>query len=410
LQYFAVESRYANDLDRPEEKLSWLKQLVSECHDRDIHVIMDGVFNHVSREFPYKAMYRSPDTCPYTGEFGGTFPGLQDLDFDNACTREFIFDVCRYWIQTFGMDGIRFNNTVNYYLPGDLHGLPELLDDLQVWLEQQGESNFSMTLEHLDLSAASITDTTAATGFWDNSLFGLCFQYLWDNRIDQRLLNALNNRRWLRSPGKLPMLYLSNHDHSRAARQAGARVNQGAVRRWFKTQPFVIALFTSTATPLVPNGEEHFLVEDDKGTGRRVNPGPLRWKMACDPIGTALRRPYGAMASMRRDHPGLRSAHMYPDHQDDWQTRFNEVGAGVDVERQVAIYHRWGELDDGSIENFVVVLNFSDNEQSVSVPFPLDGRWTDLLSEFSATWSPIVRNQRLDVTVGSNWGHVFLKT
>jgi pullulanase len=68
LQYFAVESRYANQPGRPEEKLSWLKRLVSECHDRDIHVIMDGVFNHVSTDFPYKAMYRSPDRCPYTRE------------------------------------------------------------------------------------------------------------------------------------------------------------------------------------------------------------------------------------------------------------------------------------------------------------------------------------------------------
>jgi pullulanase len=414
LQYFAVESRYANEPGRPEEKLSWLKRLVSECHDRDIHVIMDGVFNHVSRDFPYKAMYRSPDTCPYTGEFGGNFPGLQDLDLDSACTGELIFDVCCYWIQTFGIDGIRFDNTVNYYLPGDLHGLPELLDDLQGWLEGQGESNFSLTLEHLDISAASITDTTAATSFWDNSLFALCFEYLWNNRIDQRLLNALNNRRWLRSAGKLPTLYLDNHDHSHVAWQAGARANQGAVGHWFKTQPFVIALFTSTASPMVRNGDEfgedHFIVEDDKGTGRRVNSRPLQWKMATDPIGTALQDLYATMAKMRHDHPGLRSAHMYPDHQDDWQARFNEVGAGVDVPIQVVVYHRWAELGDGTIQNFVVVLNFSDNEQSVSVPFPLDGRWTDLLSGFSGTWTPIVRNQRLDFTVGSNWGHVFLKT
>ena len=42
-------------------------------------------------------MYRSPDTCPYTGEFGGSFPGLQDLDFANACPGELLFDMCRYW-------------------------------------------------------------------------------------------------------------------------------------------------------------------------------------------------------------------------------------------------------------------------------------------------------------------------
>jgi pullulanase len=412
--YFAVESRYANDLDQPAEKLSWLKRLVNECHARDIHVLMDGVFNHVSTDFPYKLMYRRPDTCPFTGSFGGGFPGLQDLDFNNACTREFVADVCLYWVETFGIDGIRFDNTVNYYLPGDPRGLPGLLDDIRKWLDGRGEQNFSMTLEHLDLSAAAITDDTQATSFWDNSLFSLCFEYLWNGRIDQRLLSALNNRRWLRSPGKVPTLYLSNHDHSHVTWQAGARQNQGATGRWFKTQPFVIALFTSTATPMVQNGqefgEEHFLPENDLGTGRRVVRRPLRWKMRADPIGGALLSLYRTMARMRLEHPALRGVHMYPDHQDDWQTRFNTAGVGVDAERQVVIYHRWEQVDDSTVENFVIVLNFSDSEQIVNVPFPLNGQWTDLLSGFTGTWSPTVVDQYLHVTVGSNWGHVFLKT
>ena len=66
-QYFAVEARYANDLDQPPEKLSWLKRLVSESHDRGIHVIMDGVFNHVSYDFPYPQLYQDPSNCPFTG-------------------------------------------------------------------------------------------------------------------------------------------------------------------------------------------------------------------------------------------------------------------------------------------------------------------------------------------------------
>jgi pullulanase len=416
-QYFAVESRYANDLDQPAEKLSWLKRLVNECHARDIHVIMDGVFNHVSPDFPYRALYRFPQACPFTGEFGGAFASLQDLDFDNACTREFILDVCLYFIETFGIDGIRFDNTVNFYVPGDVHGLPELLDGIQAWLDQRGQVNFSMTLEHLDLSAAAITDATGATSFWDNSLYGLCVDYVRDGRIDSRLLNSLNNRRWLRTPGKLPTLYLDNHDHSHVGWHVGARDVrdlQGASARWFKAQPFVIALFTSTATPLVRNGdefsEEHFIPENDHGTGRRVSRRPLRWKMTGDPAGRPLVALHTVMARMRRDHAGLRSGRMYPDSWEEWQTRFNPVGVGIDVERQLVIYHRWDQLGDGTTENFVIVLNFSDFDQPVSAPFPIDGRWTDLLSGLAATWSPIVRSNRRDFTASSNWGHVFLKT
>jgi pullulanase len=408
-QYFAVEPRYADDLDEPAEKLSWLRRLVNECHDRGIHVIMDGVFNHVSVDFPYKALYRDEGRCPFTARpFGGAFPGLQDLDFSSDCTRELVRDVCLYWIDTFGIDGIRFDNTVNFYVAGDLRGLPELLDDVQAHLDAAGERNFSMTLEHLDLSAAAVTDATRATSFWDNSLFACCFDGLWNGRVDQRLLNALNNRRFLQSQGKLPTLYLSNHDHSHVTWQAGARTNEGACGGWFKTQPWVIALFTSTATPLVQNGQElgedHFLPEDDHGTGRRIRSRPLAWKEEQDGIGRALLHLYGTMARMRRDHPALRSPFMYPDSWDEWQTRFNPVGVGVDVERQVAIYHRWATLPDGTVENVVVVLNFSDTPQTVSVPFPVDGRWSDLLG---GAFSPTISGNRLDVTVSSNWGFVF---
>ena len=170
-QYFAVEYRYANDLGRPAEKLSWLKKLVSECHDRGIHVIMDGVFNHVSVNFPYKWLYRNTDDCPYIGGFGGSFPGLQDLDFHNECTNDFIRDVCLYWIDEFGIDGIRFDNTVNFYLPGDLNGLPTLMERIQNHIASKGEKNFSLTLEHLREDAANITNDTKATSYWDNALY-----------------------------------------------------------------------------------------------------------------------------------------------------------------------------------------------------------------------------------------------
>ncbi|MEI9949980.1 MAG: alpha amylase C-terminal domain-containing protein [Pseudomonadota bacterium] len=74
------------------------------------------------------------------------------------------------------------------------------------------------------------------------------------------------------------------------------------------------------------------------------------------------------------------------------------------------IYHRWGTAPGGRLENFVIVLNFSDQPQSVSVPFPIDGTWTDLLSDFSGSWQPVVTNQRLDFSVGANWGHVFFRS
>ena len=302
IQYFAVAARYANHLDRAEEKLSWLKQLISACHDRGIHVIMDGVFNHVSYAFPYPQLYQDPRDCPFTGaSFDGTFPGLQDLNFGEPITGQFIKEVCRYWIDTFGIDGIRLDNTVNFHIDGDLRGVPEILADVETHIAAKGEQNFSLTLEHLDISAATVTNDTAATSFWDDSLYQKtkASDGLWNDRIDSSFLNALNNRRYL-SAGKVPTLYLSNHDHSHVAWLTGSRAGAGAVGGWWRLQPYLIALFTSTAVPLIRNGdefgEETVIPEDDKGTGRRVTGRPLRWKLRGDAIGTTLTALYGGLA------------------------------------------------------------------------------------------------------------------
>ncbi len=406
-QYFAVEYRYANDLNHPSEKISWLKQLVTACHQRGIHVIFDGVFNHASLDFPYKFMYLNPDDCPYTGTFAGEFSGLQDLNFNNECTQNFIRDVCLYWIDTFKIDGIRFDNTTNYHRDGDAKGIPQLLQDIQSFLDLRGETNFSMTLEHLDISAAQITNNTKATSYWDNALYQYCFNSLWEEKIDSRFMSALNNNRYLNAD-KVTTQYLGNHDHSHVNWQAGARDNLGAFR-WYKTQPYVIALLTCPGAPMIQNGQEfgedHWIPENDHSTGRRVLPRPLHWKFLRDDIGKTLSGLYKRLIDIRMQFSALRSSNFYPGEWEEWQKRFNPEGFGIDTEKQIAIYHRWGNDADGKLQRFIIVLNFSATEQDVNVPFSANGEWEDVISG----WRPYVQNHRLNFQVGAHWGHVFFQ-
>jgi len=415
-QFFAVEARYADDLTAPAEKLSWLKALVSACHDRGIHVIMDGVFNHVSKAFPYPMFYRTPTDCPFVAaSFGGSFVGLQDLDFAEPITGQLVHEVCTYWIDTFGIDGIRFDNTVNYYVPSDhLHGLPDVLARIADHVGARGEENFSLTLEHIDASAVRVTNETAATSFWDDALHWITFGALDPGgQVGPDLLGALNTRRFL-SDGKVPTLYLSNHDHSQAGWKAGEPGGRGAVGGWWKLQPFLVALYTSTAVPLVPNGqefgEEHYLPEDDAGTGRRPVGRPLRWKFRHDPIGQTLGALHGRLAALRHAHPALRSPNMWPPEQAGWQQQFNPAGAGVDVGRQVAVYHRWAPVP-GGVDNVVVVLNFADTDHVLDVPFPVPGRWTDELSSFLGGNPDVVdvTGPTASVPVGAHWARVLCR-
>jgi Alpha amylase, C-terminal all-beta domain len=75
------------------------------------------------------------------------------------------------------------------------------------------------------------------------------------------------------------------------------------------------------------------------------------------------------------------------------------------VQKQVLIYHRWGNDEYGRLERFIIVVNFSKNDQVVDVPFPTNDAWTDILNPgLSVTPSQgWVHNW----TVNSNWGNVF---
>jgi 1,4-alpha-glucan branching enzyme len=415
--YFSVEYRYANALNRPVDKLVWLKQLIDECHTRDLHVIMDGVFNHVGdmsvqREvaggFPYHWLYQDPRACPYVGQFGGAFPGLLDLDFHNGCTQEFIRDVCFYWIDDFNIDGLRLDNTVNFYIPGDPRGLPRLLADIRQHVAERHEQNFSLTLEHIDLSAARVVNETGATSYWNNALYQLCFDYLWNRHVDARIVNELSNHTGL-DDDKVATTYLTNHDHSHVAWQAGARDNQGGLE-WYRTQPYMIALFTAPGVPMMQNGQEfaedYWLMEDDQGSGRRVIPRPLHWTFAQDPIGSQLLPIYKKLIEIRKAHAGLRSNNFYPGQWADWMLKFNSAGYGIDVDKQVLIYHRWGPADNGRLERFIIVINFSDQPQRVDVPFSSNGDWRDLLNDIEVNVSDFqLGNQRIEPW----WGCVYFQ-
>lgn len=136
----------------------------------------------------------------------------------------------------------------------------------------------------------------------------------------------------------------------------------------------------------------------------RVVPRPLRWTTADGPGATTLAL-YRQLLTIRTGHLGLTSLNFAPTAWSESDTQPDANGFGIDRTRQTVVFHRWGNDAAGRLEKFYVVLNFSDVGQTVSVSFPEDGGWTDLLSG----WVPPVKSNWLTFEVGSNWGHVFYK-
>jgi cyclomaltodextrinase len=114
------------------------KELLNEAHQRNIKVVLDGVFNHASRGifFFHDILENGPNSpwvnwfkiegwplAPYTGESAANYVGwggmraLPVFNHDNPEVREYIMEIAEYWIK-FGIDGWRLDVPFEIKTPG----------------------------------------------------------------------------------------------------------------------------------------------------------------------------------------------------------------------------------------------------------------------------------------------------
>ena len=106
-----------------------LAQFVSACHDAGIRVVLDGVFNHVGRDFfAFRDLQQKREGSPYRdwfcdvnfwgdNEYGDGFSYanwgghnlLVKLNQRNPAVRDYLCDVMRFWVEAFDIDGIRLD-------------------------------------------------------------------------------------------------------------------------------------------------------------------------------------------------------------------------------------------------------------------------------------------------------------
>jgi hypothetical protein len=413
-QYYAAEHAYVADPDDPLEQLSVLKRLVSACHERGLHVLMDVVFNHAEvdeaqqRGFAYHWLWRDPADSPFTGQYEGGGFGTE-LDYHNQCTEDFVVGTCRYWIDTFGIDGLRLDYTKGYYSGSAEHGLPKVIGGVRSHLAQTGDADrkekFPIIIEHLaGWDAIDVTNRVDATGCWIDDGFWRTKDYLRDG-LGPGIMRWLDSASYF-SPGRLPVMYIGNHDHETPTHVAGGRA------AWHRLQPYLIALYTSYGMPMFyeteDGGQDEWMPEDDKDTQvKRVSPRPKHWDLTEDGLGLWTGELLTRLARMRREHPVLRQPGMYPGSWPRDRRVPYDNGYGLDADRQIVVYHRWGHDEAGKFHRYIIALNFGDTTQRISVPFPDGGNWTDVLGGGQVSAGS---NDRLDQTLNGHWGNVFHRT
>ena len=119
--YMKLDSRLGTNKD--------LKQFVKKCHESEIKVIFDGVFNHTGRDFfAFQDVKKNRENSLYKDWFcnvnfwgnneyndgfsyenWGGYNLLVKLNQRNPAVQEYICNVIRFWVSEFDVDGIRLD-------------------------------------------------------------------------------------------------------------------------------------------------------------------------------------------------------------------------------------------------------------------------------------------------------------
>lgn len=251
VDYFWVDRRLGNN--------EVLKNLVRSLHDQGIRVILDGVFNHVGRDFwafkdvlsrgpesPYCSWFanlrfgqHSPYGDPFTYEsWHGAFD-LVKLNLSNPDVRNHLFDAVRFWIREFEIDGLRLDAADSI----DLDFLRELS---RVCREQRPDFYLMGEVVFGDYRRFANPETLDATTNYE------CYKGLYSSHNDKNYFEIAYS--FDRQFGKggiyqgLPMYaFLDNHDVD--------RINS-VLKNPAHLYPSHIMLFTMPGVPSVYYGSE----------------------------------------------------------------------------------------------------------------------------------------------------------
>jgi 1,4-alpha-glucan branching enzyme len=347
------------------------------------------------------------------GPFAKDYFGIS-TDFNRALTRDFFYSVNTHWLNTYHIDGFRYDCVPNYWDGPMGVGYANLVFNTYEYVKNAANlirfhATDSIRLvqiaEQLE-TPEEILEKTYSNATWQNSTFGAATACAHGaaGAIENfgHRLGALGYIEYASQNGealtKAPLQYVENHDHSRFLCEFGLDQRdwnplfmEGNRVNWYRLQPYLIALLTAKGLPMLWQGQEfgenYFVPES--GLGRVLLLRPLRWDYFYDTPGKNLVKLTRNLVSLRKNCAELRrgSHYFYSDYE-----RY--------LSRGVLLFHR--ETDDAMS---LIAVNFTDAEQAVPFRFSRTGSYVEQLhgqDNFVAT----EREERW-LTIPSNYGRIW---
>ena len=395
-----------------------VRRLVEAAHENGIAVVLDMIYGHTGQHFAYEYVYSNLGyrENPFMGHFANDMFG-PSVDYARAFARDFYFTVNHYWLDRYHVDGIRYDCVPNYWDGSVGLGYANLVyhtfqavaakqadPDWQRFFND-GRINLIQCAEQLE-APQEVVYTTYSNCTWQNatlSAFGGVAHGRRSALTDLGFCLGLQGYpvETRHNDDVLPksaFQYLENHDHSRFISHFGIRdlfegkVTEGDRDRWYKMQPYAIALLLAKGIPLLWEGQEigeNYIVPYT-GFARIGRLRPVRWEFFYQDPGRGLIRLYRRLLALRNQWSLFRRGDYY--FHNDW---------GQWQGRGLLLFSR-SEGGDYAL----IALNFTDSDINTTLPFAQAGTYQELLHgghlQVSDTQSPTT------ITIPSNYGRVWL--
>lgn len=366
-------------------------RFVSLCHEQQIRVVVDGVFNHTGREFfafrdiqknkwdsPYKDWYKgvsfdwnSPLGDPFGYEAWQGHFELPCLNLYNPEVKNWLLDSVRFWVNEFDIDGIRLDcaNILDFNFMKELRQAASSLKE-DFWLMGEvihGDYSRWVNPEMLHSVTNYELHKSLYSGFNDHNFFEIA-----------------HNVKRLEAIGRQLYTFVDNHDEDRIASKLKDPAHLPLI---------YAALLTLPGIPSIYYGGEWAI------RGQRSRTSDLELRPAISPdqfsgLHSDFTDQLGKMIQIHASESALHGG------------KYQEL---LLKNRQYA-FCRCGE--DGLI---LTVLNNDSNPAAVSVPVPVGadealcllhvGASAEAAADETASVLP-VENGRLELTLGANSGMI----
>ena len=334
-----------------------LHELIRECHNRGLAVLIDVVVNHFGPEGAY-----APRIAPYTTNKHST-PWGDAVDLEHAHSRRFFLDSALAWLRDYNADGLRLDAVHALRDDSERHFIAELVDEVRV-LEADRGRPFVLVGEYDDHDPRVVIDRGAGgwglDAHWNDDfhhavhalLTGERHGYYRDFAAAGTLAKVLERgyaldggysehrrERHGRPYGELPrdrlVAYVQSHDqvgnrgegerlehlcgHARAKIAAGLLFASPFVpmlfqgEEWAASTPFYF--FADLSSPELraaivegrrrEHGGEHYI--DPLAPATR-DASTLRWDELARPPHADMLAWYRKLIALRAEHPSLRAA------------------------------------------------------------------------------------------------------